>query len=226
MSKRILILDADARRAAQYGLLLAAADYQVYPLVGWDVVKDRGDAGRFDLIILSLPEPAQNVMAWATALRQTHGARWLLLADSASRSGVLDLLASGAADCLERPFTGHALLRRIRTVLARTPIVFVDHRTQSTTWSFDRSKRTFRQGPAAVVFTPNESRLFEALLSAAGGLATVPMLCRGLWGKADRAQQVNLTGYIRALRNKIEVAADRPTKLLHEVGYGYRLCLD
>jgi two-component system KDP operon response regulator KdpE len=72
-----------------------------------------------------------------------------------------------------------------------------------------------------VKFSPREYDVLRLLVHHAGKVLTHGMILRDVWGTETGVQYLRV--YIRALRQKIEPDAERPTHILTETGVGYRL---
>jgi len=130
----------------------------------------------------------------------------------------------GADDYVTKPFGIDELLARLRAALR--------HRLQqqgerpifkSGDLAVDLVRRIVTVRDEEVKLTPREYDLLRLLIAHAGKVLTHKFILGALWGPEADVQYLRI--YIRSLRQKIELTAERPQHILTEQGVGYRLRL-
>jgi two-component system KDP operon response regulator KdpE len=175
---------------------------------------------RVDLLILDLGLPGMDGFALIERLRGTGSAiPIIVLSSRTDEKGKVRALDLGADDYLTKPFGIEELLARIRAALR--------HRLQR-----QGERPLFRDGDLAVdlvrrivtvrgeevKLTPREYDLLRVLIQHAGKVLTHKFILQEVWGGETDVQYLRI--YIRSLRQKIEIASERPEHILTEQGVG------
>jgi len=178
---------------------------------------------RVDLLILDLGLPGMDGFALIERLRETGSVLPIVVLSSRTdEKGKVRALDLGADDYLTKPFGVEELLARVRTALR--------HRLQQQgerpvfrdgDLSVDLVRRIVMVRGEEVKLTPREYDLLRLLIQHAGKVLTHKFILREVWGGETDVQYLRI--YIRALRQKIEAAPERPEHILTEQGVGYRL---
>jgi two-component system, OmpR family, KDP operon response regulator KdpE len=136
-----------------------------------------------------------------------------------SKVRALDL---GADDYITKPFGMHEFLARVRLALrhqlqaqGERPIFRVSD------LCVDLVRRTVKVREVDVNLSPKEYELLRVLVQHTGKVLTRQFLLGKLWTATTNDQYLRV--YVRNLRRKIEVSAERPQYIFTETGVGYRL---
>jgi two-component system KDP operon response regulator KdpE len=220
---RVLVVDDEPaiRRFLRAGL--ASEGYIVSEqedgLPAIDVARRDGT----DLIVLDLGLPDIDGTEVIRRIRDS-GSRVpiIVLSSRNDEAAKVDALDLGADDYVTKPFGIDELLARIRAAQR--------HRLQregeapifrSGDLSVDLVRRVVTVRGQEVKFSPREYAVLRLLVQHAGKVLTHRMILREVWGGDTDVQYLRI--YIRALRQKIELDAERPGHILTEIGVGYRL---
>ena len=177
-----------------------------------------------DLLILDLGLPDQDGMAVIDTLRQKSLVPIIVLSVRNDERGKVSALERGADDCLVKPFGMGELVARIRTALR--------HRLQSQgvpsvfrigALTIDLTRRLVTCDDRRIDLSPKEYDILSMLVTHAGKVLTHGHILREVWGPAHGEDIQYLRGYIRQLRQKLELEPARPAIILTEPGVGYRL---
>ena len=177
-----------------------------------------------DLLILDLGLPDQDGMAVIDALRQKSLVPIIVLSVRNDERGKVSALERGADDYLVKPFGMGELVARIRTALR--------HRLQSQgvpsvfrigALTIDLTRRLVTCEDRRIDLSPKEYDILSLLVTHAGKVLTHGHILREVWGPAHGEDIQYLRGYIRQLRQKLELEPARPAIILTEPGVGYRL---
>jgi DNA-binding response OmpR family regulator len=222
MSYRILIVEDEAeiadylRRGLAYeGFGIEVADNGPAALVA---ARERPP----DVVVLDLMLPGLDGMEVAQRLRAGSSVPIIMLT---ARDSVADRVAGlerGADDYLVKPFAFEELLARIRVQLRR-------HQAQDTgevlhfgPLLLDLAAHEVRLGDRRVDFTAKEFELLELFMRHPRQVLTRDLLYERIWGYDFGGESNVIEVYIRALRQKLELAG--APRLIHTVrGVGYVL---
>jgi two-component system, OmpR family, KDP operon response regulator KdpE len=176
-----------------------------------------------DLIILDLGLPDMQGLDLLRAIRgRLASVPIVVLSSRDDEVGKVEALDLGADDYVTKPFGIDELLARLRAALR--------HRLQqqgerpifkSGDLAVDLVRRIVTVRDEEVKLTPREYDLLRLLIAHAGKVLTHKFILGALWGPEADVQYLRI--YIRSLRQKIELSAERPQHILTEQGVGYRL---
>jgi two-component system KDP operon response regulator KdpE len=176
-----------------------------------------------DVLVLDLGLPGMDGFEVIRRLRaQGSSLPIIVLSSRTDERGKVEALDLGADDYVTKPFGIDELLARIRAA--------VRHRLQqegerplfkSGDLTVDLVRRIVTVRGEEVKLTPREYDLLRLLIAHAGKVLTHRFMLKEVWGGESDVQYLRI--YIRALRQKIEAAPERPQHILTETGVGYRL---
>ena len=119
------------------------------------------------------------------------------------------------------PFPRNQVLARVRAAIeppiTEAYLASFDHGSATV----DLAQRIVTDGGDTRTLTPKEFAIFRLLAMSGGKVLTNNFLVREVWGAEGDVQYLRI--YIRQLREKIEEAPHRPTRIVTETGIGYRL---
>jgi two-component system KDP operon response regulator KdpE len=184
---------------------------------------------RPDVTLLDLGLPDMDGVALIPRLREAANNSIIVLTASSQEASKVKALDAGADDYLTKPFGIQVLKARIRVALrhlsapsdpqARPVISLGDI-------DIDLVARRVTRDGSPLHLTQKELKLLMVLAKNPGRLITQRALMLEVWGAAYEADTHYLRIYIKNLRRKIERDPSRPTRIVTEVGVGYRLVLD
>jgi len=184
---------------------------------------------RPDVTLLDLGLPDMDGVALIPRLREAANNTIIVLTASSQEASKVKALDAGADDYLTKPFGIQVLKARIRVALrhlstpsdpqAGTVIALGDI-------DIDLVARRVTRAGAPLHLTQKELKLLMALAKNPGRLITQRALMLEVWGAAYETDTHYLRIYIKNLRRKIERDPSHPTRIVTEVGVGYRLVLD
>jgi two-component system KDP operon response regulator KdpE len=220
---RILVIDDEPAILRFLRASLASQGYNVTTAGDARTAIERIASGCVDLAILDLGLPDKDGLEVVERVRNQGLALPIIVLSSrdneTAKVAALDL---GADDYVTKPFGIDELLARIRAAQR--------HRLQqegekplfrSGDLCVDLVKRIVRVRDEEIKLSPREYEVLRLLVAHAGKVLTHRFILREIWGGDADVQ--NLRIYIRALRQKIEAAPERPRHILTETGVGYRL---
>ncbi|BBX17313.1 DNA-binding response regulator [Mycolicibacterium duvalii] len=174
--------------------------------------------GKVDLLVLDIGLPKMDGLTVLRRLRQEGSSiPVIMLSSRTSRADVAASMASGADDCLGKPFRFEELLSRVRRHLAAArprPVTELKYGTLR----LDLRTRRAHVGDYVVDLSARECALAETFLRHPGQVLTREQLLRLVWGHNQEAGSNVVDVYVRYLRRKL--GAHRFVTLR---GLGYRL---
>ena len=219
----MLVVEDEPRLSRELAGALGAAGYVV------DCATDGARADllahteRYDAVLLDLGLPQQDGLALLRAWRE-QGLTMPVLVVTA-RGGwheKVEGIDSGADDYVGKPFSPKELVARVRAVLRRahpsqaTPVLTVGPIT------LDAARHAVSVNGQAIVLTPKEFDLLQALLEAAGRVLSREFLLNRVWGyaRADVIESRTVDVHVRRLRAKLGDAGGR-IATVKSIGYRF-----
>jgi DNA-binding response OmpR family regulator len=140
-------------------------------------------------------------------------------ADEVDRVVGLEL---GADDYVTKPFSPKELVARVRAVLRRARPVERGHPLAVGGVTLDPARHQVTADGAAVVLTPKEFELLQALMESAGRVLSREHLLNRVWGyaRADAIESRTVDVHVRRLRAKLGGAGAR-IATVKTIGYRF-----
>lgn len=220
---RVLVVDDEPAIRRFVRTSLTAEDYRVTEAEDGQAALESLRREPPDVLVLDLGLPNIDGFDVIRQIRESGSAMPIIVLSSrADEAGKVRALDLGADDYVTKPFGIEELLARLRAALR--------HRLQrqgekplfrSGDLSVDLVRRVVTVRGEEVKLSPREYDLLRLLISHAGKVLTHSFILREVWGSESDVQYLRI--YIRALRQKLEAAPERPRLILTEQGVGYRL---
>ena len=180
-----------------------------------------------DLVILDLMLPGVDGLEVCRRLRRDPSTASVPIIMLTAKSDEVDRIVGlevGADDYVGKPFSPKELVARVRAVLRRahpdhaTPVLSVGPIT------LDAARHTVTLSGQAIVLTPKEFDLLQALLESAGRVLSREYLLNRVWGyvRADVIESRTVDVHVRRLRAKLGDAASR-ISTVKSVGYRFEM---
>jgi two-component system KDP operon response regulator KdpE len=134
----------------------------------------------------------------------------------------VDVLDSGADDCVIKPLGLAELLARVRAKLRRRQSECELIPAEAGDFRFDRDARCVRFAGHAVHLTPKEFDLLGYLARYPNRVLAHRTLLNAVWGENAQERSEYLRVFIGQLRKKLEPDPSSPTYLVTEPWVGYR----
>ena len=222
---KVLVVDDEPAIRRFLRTSLAAHGYDIVEAENAQDALGQLGRNRVDVLVLDLGLPDMDGLEVLRHVRESGSdVPVIVLSSRTNELEKVKALDLGADDYVTKPFGIDELLARLRAALR--------HRLQqqgerpifkSGDLAVDLVRRIVTVRDEEVKLTPREYDLLRLLIAHAGKVLTHKFILGALWGPEADVQYLRI--YIRSLRQKIELTAERPQHILTEQGVGYRLRL-
>ena len=187
--------------------------------------------GKFDLILLDIMLPRVDGFAICDEIRKVDRQQAIIMLTAKSADeDIINGLALGADDYVQKPFSVAQLILRIKAVLRRSSIGIETERMLELDGEIriDLDNLNGVRGGETVAFTRREADILRYLRANADRPVSRDELLNKVWGYARTADIETRTVdiHIAKLRRKIETDPATPQNLVTVRGAGYRLMLE
>ena len=181
-------------------------------------------AGQYDLLLLDVTLPDGTGFDICKEVREISAVPIIFLTASDEETNIVRGLDMGGDDYITKPFKLGEVLSRIHALLRRFGEFHKnDTILESNGIKIDQMERTCWKGETELPLTLVEYKLLCLFLKNPNRILTRELILDRLWdGNGSYVDDNTLSVYIRRLRRKIEDDPNSPTKLLTEIGFGYR----
>ena len=181
-----------------------------------------------DLIVLDLMLPEMDGLEVCRRLRadpNTTGLPVIMLTAKADEVDRIVGLELGADDYIVKPFSPKELVARVRAVLRRTRPTATVRVLRAGMLALDPARHVVEVAGAALVLTPKEFDLLQALMEAGGRVLSREHLLDHVWGytRAGEIESRTVDVHVRRLRAKL---GDEGRRVATIKGVGYRFEAD
>lgn len=180
--------------------------------------------GRYDLLLLDVTLPDGTGFDVCKEVRKTSAVPIIYLTASDEEISIIRGLDMGGDDYITKPFKLGEVLSRINALLRRfAQFNKSDMILESNGIRIDMSERVCWKGETELPLTLVEYKLLCLFLKNPNRILPRELILDRLWdGNGSYVDDNTLSVYIRRLRRKIEDDPNSPTKLLTEIGFGYK----
>lgn len=224
--QKILVVDSDPILRNLLKESLHDHDYDVVDVDNGRSALRIAYQSRPDLVLLDLMTPELSGIEVCKRLRDVSEVPIIMLAATSNEDKIVDALASGANDCVRKPFTLGELRARIRVQLRtmhQPQAVKRNTNVAAGDVTIDLLKHQVLVRGEQVDLTPTEFGLLTFMARHPDQvLSHERLLCEG-WGVEYANQLDYLRLYVRYLRNKVEEDPAHPRLIMTERGVGYYL---
>jgi two-component system KDP operon response regulator KdpE len=221
---RILVVDDDPAMVGAITALVGTEGHQVITAYDGLTAVKRFREEAPDIVLLDLAMPGPDGFTVAGQIRASGSAPILVVSGESAEAAKVKALGIGADDYLVKPFGKAELLARIAAVMRR-----VDRAAGAATSGpleagqlhLEPARHEAHVGETALILTPTEFRLLEALVRAAGEIVPHHLLARAGWPAESDPDLLWLKPHLARLRSKVEGAGG--PRILAVRGVGYRI---
>ncbi|MGO8733216.1 MAG: response regulator transcription factor [Terriglobia bacterium] len=225
MTKKILLIEDEARLAATLQDRLRGEGYSVEAATDGDAGIERATRDYFDLIILDIMIPGKSGLEVCRELRQQLITAPILML-SARRKTIDKVLGLkiGADDYITKPFDMLELLARIEAHLRRAPS---GSGKPGAIYQFGpirvdfRRAEVFRYG-SPVALSAREFQLIKYFIEHRGATLSRKELLKEVWGYGGAPSTRTVDVHVFTLRRKLEIDPRNPQFIQTIMGVGYK----
>jgi DNA-binding response OmpR family regulator len=227
MSKRILVVEDDAKIAATVRLYLKDAGYLVDVAADGDEGLRAARSGGYDLVVLDIMLPRLDGTDLCRKLRVDSRVPVIMLTAKTTEEARIRGLELGADDYVTKPFSPRELVARVRAVLrrARSAEDDIDASIHRGELIIDVEGRRVLLGGVEVRLTPTEFELLCLLARRPGRVYSRDELIDEVLGRDFLGMDRTVDAHIMNLRKKIEVDRRKPRYIQTVFGAGYRFAV-
>ena len=177
-----------------------------------------------DLIILDVMLPSASGFDVCRLLRKQNDVPIIMLTARAEETDRVVGLELGADDYITKPFSMRELMARVKSVLRRTHLgaISTDAIVSVGNLTVDPNRYEVTLGDKRIDLSPKEFDLLRFMATHPGQVFSRQALLDRVWGADAYVEDRTVDVHIRWLREKIEVNASRPERLLTVRGVGYK----
>jgi DNA-binding response OmpR family regulator len=226
MAKKILIVDDDTLLRRSLAFNLEQAGYEVRTAANAEDALVLAEQTKPDLVLLDIGLPGIDGLDALKRFKEQYAVPVIFLTARRRELDEVVGLELGADDYVTKPFDVDVLLARIKAVLRRfedSP-QSVQERTSLVVGDIeiDAGAYTVKVAGTHVDLSPREFDLLIAFVSDPNRVIPVEDLLARVWGAEYVGQPQVVYVHIRWLREKIEVQANHPQRILTIRGKGYK----
>ena len=222
MADSLLLVEDDATLRETLALNLRTAGYEVTTAGDGVAALDAARSREPDLVLLDLMLPELDGLTVCRTLRGFSDAPVIILT---ARTGELDKivgLESGADDYLTKPFSIGELQARIRALLRRAGCRQPREELRSGDLVLNLVSRRATLGGQELVLSPKEFNLLAEMMRHRGSVLSRDLLMTRVWGHDYFGDSRTVDVHVRWLREKIEIDAAAPRRIVTVRALGYR----
>jgi DNA-binding response OmpR family regulator len=220
----ILVVDDDHFANALVHFVLSKEGYDVEttdnPRGAFQMIQKRTP----DLLILDVTMPYINGFEFSAKLRnEGYEIPLIFITAQDTIESKLQGFNIGADDYICKPYNHQELVARVQAVLRRIQKhAKVIGKQSIRVGHFELFPLELRvvSGSNSIILTRTEMQLLRVLMNNAGHVVNRDQLLAEVWNDENSSNIVDV--YIRRLRSKLEVDADRPQHILSVRGIGYK----
>ena len=226
MAKKILIVDDDTLLRRSLAFNLEQAGYEVRTAANAEDALVLAEQTKPDLVLLDIGLPGIDGLDALKRFKEQYAVPVIFLTARRRELDEVVGLELGADDYVTKPFDVDVLLARIKAVLRRVEDSpqSVQDRTSLVVGDIeiDAGAYTVKVAGTHVDLSPREFDLLIAFVSDPNRVIPVEDLLARVWGAEYVGQPQVVYVHIRWLREKIEVQANHPQRILTIRGKGYK----
>ncbi|MCW3051172.1 MAG: two component transcriptional regulator [Chthonomonadales bacterium] len=221
---KVLVVDDENPIVEAVAYNLRKEGFQALTASDAEQCLDIARSERPDLIILDVMLPSASGFDVCRMLRKQNDVPIIMLTARAEETDRVVGLELGADDYITKPFSMRELMARVKTVLRRTHVgtITTDSIVKAGNLTVDPNRYEVTLGDKRIELSPKEFDLLRFMATHPGQVFSRQSLLDRVWGADAYVEDRTVDVHIRWLREKIEVNASRPERLLTVRGVGYK----
>jgi len=228
MADKVLIVEDDANLLEAIKYNLRKEGYDVAAAGDGEEALTAARKEKPDLLILDIMLPQMSGFEVCRILRKEMTVPIIMLTARADETDKIVGLEIGADDYMTKPFSMRELMARVRAMLRRTKMVEIPPVTGPaliliSNIEVDIARHRASLGGVELTLSPKEFDLLAFLARNKGLVFSREQLLEKVWGYDFAGDTRTVDVHIRWLRQKIEIDASHPLRLVTVRGTGYKL---
>lgn len=221
---KVLVVDDETPIVEAVAYNLRKEGFQALTASDAEQCLDIARAEKPDLIILDVMLPSASGFDVCRLLRKQNDVPIIMLTARAEETDRVVGLELGADDYITKPFSMRELMARVKTVLRRTHTgaISTESVVKVGNLTVDPNRYEVTLGEKRIDLSPKEFDLLRFMATHPGQVFSRQSLLDRVWGADAYVEDRTVDVHIRWLREKIEVNASRPERLLTVRGVGYK----
>jgi phosphate regulon transcriptional regulator PhoB len=221
---KVLVVDDENPIVEAVAYNLRKEGFQALTASDAEQCLDIARAEKPDLIILDVMLPSASGFDVCRMLRKQNDVPIIMLTARAEETDRVVGLELGADDYITKPFSMRELMARVKTVLRRTQTgaLSTESIVKVGNLTVDPNRYEVTLGDKRIELSPKEFDLLRFMATHPGQVFSRQSLLDRVWGADAYVEDRTVDVHIRWLREKIEVNASRPERLLTVRGVGYK----
>lgn len=221
---KVLVVDDENPIVEAVAYNLRKEGFQALTASDAEQCLDIARAEKPDLIILDVMLPSASGFDVCRLLRKQNDVPIIMLTARAEETDRVVGLELGADDYITKPFSMRELMARVKTVLRRTHTgaMSTESVVKAGNLTVDPNRYEVTLGDKRIELSPKEFDLLRFMATHPGQVFSRQSLLDRVWGADAYVEDRTVDVHIRWLREKIEVNASRPERLLTVRGVGYK----
>ncbi|HMS01237.1 MAG TPA: response regulator transcription factor [Anaerolineales bacterium] len=225
-ARSILVVEDEASIAEVVSLYLKRAGFAVQVASAGKQAMSIFERQPPDFVILDLMLPEVDGLALTRWMRDRSDVPIIMLTARREETDRIAGLEMGADDYVVKPFSPQELVSRVRAVMRRGAREQAeegnDRAISFNDVSIDPRSRVVKARDSDVELTAKEFDLLYLLMRHPKQVFTRDQLLERVWGGAQYIDPGTVTVHVRRVREKIELDASKPARLLTVWGVGYK----
>ena len=225
-ARSILVVEDEASIAEVVSLYLKRAGFAVQVASAGKQAMSIFERQPPDFVILDLMLPEVDGLALTRWMRDRSDVPIIMLTARREETDRIAGLEMGADDYVVKPFSPQELVSRVRAVMRRGAREQAeegnDRAISFNDVSIDPRSRVVKARDSDVELTAKEFDMLYLLMRHPKQVFTRDQLLERVWGGAQYIDPGTVTVHVRRVREKIELDASKPARLLTVWGVGYK----
>ena len=226
---KIALVDDDRHILTSVSMALEAEGYQTQTYTDGVAALQGLEDNPPDMAIFDIKIPRMDGMELLRRLRQRSDLPVVFLTSKDDEIDELFGLKMGADDFIRKPFSQRLLVERVKAVLRRGPVDFLEessgvYRNAEAGLEINFESMAVSRHGRPVNLARTEYKLLELLVRNEGRVLSGKKILLDVWGREFAEETTYLKVYIRRVRNKLWDDPQEP-ELIHSlrgVGYSFR----
>ena len=227
-NKKVLIVEDDLDTVDLIKKILLIADFDVASSNNGLEAPSIAKRVQPDVILLDLMMPEQDGKQTLSQLRQITNAPIIVVSALDEKDMIVDLLNSGSADYITKPFDRNEMVARINAVFRRSKLksVFDGLSIPEIGLTINLAKREVIFQGKLLILSPKEFDLLQLLIKKTPHVVQHPEIAKQIWGVIDEGVKNRIKYLVYSIRKKLSKINSNIEVVITVDRFGYRIHSD